>query len=75
MDCYDDADFAGLWGQEYSQDPIFGMSRSLFVVTFANFPLLWVLKLQTDIVFSTQHYMYVALFHSVRHINFPEKYY
>ena len=47
VDCYDDADFAGLSGHEYPQDPICVRSRTGFVVTFANCPLLLVSKLQT----------------------------
>ena len=39
VDCYDDADFAGLWGHEDPQDPICARSRTGFVVTFANCPL------------------------------------
>ena len=42
VDCYADADFAGLWGHEDPQDPICAGSRPGFVVTFANFLLLWV---------------------------------
>ena len=42
------------------------MSRTRFVVIFANFPLLWVSKLQTEIALSTIHSEYVALSHSVR---------
>ena len=45
VDCYADADFAGMWGPENPQDPIFDRSRTVFVVTFANCPLLWVSKL------------------------------
>ena len=40
VDCYDDADFAGLWGHENPQDPIFARSRTRFVVTFSIIPLL-----------------------------------
>ena len=36
------------------------------MVTFANCPLLWVSKLQTEIALSTLHSDYVALSHSVR---------
>ena len=36
------------------------------MVTFANCPLLWVSKLQTEISLSTLHSEYVALCHSVR---------
>ena len=66
VDCYADEDFAGLWGHENSQDPICARSRTGFVATFANFPLLWVSKLQTDIALSKLHSEYVALSHSVR---------
>ena len=65
-DCYADADFAGLWGHEDPQDPICARSRTGFVVTFSNFPLLWVSNIQTDISLSTLHSEYVALSHSVR---------
>ena len=40
VDCYADADFAGLWGHEYPQDPICAISRTGFVVTFDHFTLL-----------------------------------
>ena len=47
MDCYADADFVGLWGHEINQDPICARSRTVFVVNFANFPLLWESKIKT----------------------------
>ena len=45
MDCYDYADFMGLWGHENNQDHIYDKSRNVFVVKFSNCPLLWVLKI------------------------------
>ena len=39
VDCYADADFAGLWVHEDPQDTIYARSRTVFVVTFANYPL------------------------------------
>ena len=66
VDCYAAADFAGLRGNENPQEPICARSRTGFVVTFANFTLLWVSKLQTEISVSTLHSEYVALPHSVR---------
>ena len=66
VNCYTDADFAGLWVYEDPQDPICARSRTGFVVTFGNFPLLRVSKLQTDIALSTIHSEYVALSHYVR---------
>ena len=64
--CYADADFAGLWGHENTKDPICDRSRTGFVLTFDNCPLLWVSKLQAEIALYTLHYNYVALSHSVR---------
>ena len=58
--CYVDADFAGLWGHADPQDPICARSRTGFVVFFANCPILWVSKLQTEISLSTLHSEYVA---------------
>ena len=66
MDCYADADFDGLWVHENTQDPIYTRSRTGFVVTVANYPLLWVSKIQTYIFLSTIHSEYVALSYSVR---------
>ena len=45
VDYYADADFAGLWGHKDPQDPICARSRTGFVVTFDNCPLLWVSKI------------------------------
>ena len=65
VDCYAGANFAGLWGHEDPHDPIFDRSRTGFVVTFANCPLLWVSKIHTDIDLSTLCSEYRALSHSV----------
>ena len=64
--CYADVYFARLWGHEDPQDPIFARSRTGFVVSFSNCPLLWVSKIQTEIALSTLHSEYVALSYSVR---------
>ena len=66
VDCYADAYFVGLWGHEDPQYPICARNRTGFVVTFANCPLLWMSKLQTEIALSTLHSDYMALSHSVR---------
>ena len=61
VDCYADADFAGLWGHENTQDPICSRSITGSVVTFSNCPLLWVSKLHTYIALSTLNSEYVEL--------------
>ena len=45
VDCYADADFAGLWRHENTQEPICARSRTGFVVNVYNFPLLLMSKL------------------------------
>ena len=59
VDFYVDEDFAGLWRHEDPQDSICARSRTGFVITFSNCPLLWVSKLQTEISLSTLHSEYV----------------
>ena len=53
LDCYVDADFAGLYGVEDAQDPISVKSRTGYCLTLGNCPLIWVSKLQTEVALST----------------------
>lgn len=61
VDCYPDADFAGLWGYEDPQDPHCARSRTGFVITLAGCPIVWKSSLQTEIALSTMEAEYVAL--------------
>ena len=61
IDCYPDSDFAGLWKYEDSHDPHCVRSRTGYVITLANCPILWSSKLQTEIALSTMEAEYVAL--------------
>ena len=66
VDCYVDANFAGLWGAEDPQAPVCIKSRMGYVVTIANCPLRWVSKLQSEHALSILHAEYVALSQSLR---------
>ena len=66
VDCYVDADFAGLWGVEHDQDPVSVKSRTGYLIKFMGCPLLWVSKLQTQIALSTMESEYIALSQSMR---------
>jgi hypothetical protein len=68
LDCFVDADFAGLWGQEDDQDPVCAKSRTGFLITFAGCPLLWGSKLQHEISLSTMEAEYVALSYAMRQL-------
>jgi hypothetical protein len=68
LDCYVDADFAGLWTLPLSHDPISVKSRTGYVITFASCPPLWSSKLQTEIALSTTKAEYIALSQAMRDI-------
>jgi Reverse transcriptase (RNA-dependent DNA polymerase) len=68
VDCYCDADFAGLWNKEDHRDPVSAKSRTGYVIMFAGCPVVWVSKLQTEIALSTMEAEYVALSHSLRQL-------
>jgi hypothetical protein len=68
IDCYVDADFAGLWKREDDQDPMCAKSRTGFVFTIAGCPLIWVSKMQTEIALSTMESEYVALSQAMREL-------
>jgi len=61
IDCYADADFAGLFKSENPVDPHSVKSRSGYVIFVANCPILWASKLQGCIALSTMEAEYVAL--------------
>ena len=68
LDCYVDADFAGLWNYENDQDPVCVKSRSGFVMTLGGCPIQWSSKLQTEIALSTTEAEYIALSQAMREL-------
>jgi len=48
IDAYLDADFAGMYGHEEHTDPACAKSQTGFVITFADCPVFWQSKLQTE---------------------------
>ena len=66
VDCYVDADFAGLWNSENDQDPMYVKYCTGFLIMFMGCPLTWVSKLQTQIALSTMESEYIALSQSIR---------
>ena len=70
VDCYPDADFAGLWTRDDKHDPHCVCSCTGYVICLANFPVLLKSKLQTKIALSRMEAEYVALSTSCRDL-FP----
>jgi hypothetical protein len=61
VNCFVDADFAGLWGLEYDKDPVSVKSCTGYILMFMGCPLLWASKLQTQIALSTMEAEYIVL--------------
>ena len=68
LDCYVDADFAGLWNVEHYQDPTCAKSRTGYVILLGGCPLTWTSKLQTEISLSTMESEFVSLSLSLREL-------
>jgi hypothetical protein len=61
IDAYPDADFAGMYGHEDHTDPACTKSRTGFIITFAECPVFWQMKLQTETALSMMEAEMIAL--------------
>jgi hypothetical protein len=66
LDCYVDADFAGLYMRDPSDSPTSVKSRTGYVIMLGNVPLIWRSQLQSSISLCTQEAEYHALSQSMR---------
>lgn len=66
LDCYVDADFCGVFNMEDGHDPRSVRSRTGFVITLGDVPVLWKSKLQPQIALSTMESEYIALSTAMR---------
>jgi hypothetical protein len=68
LEMFCDADFAGLWTVENSDDPVCVKSRTGIILTLGGIPIQWSSKLQSEIATSTMHAEYVALSQGMREL-------
>jgi histone deacetylase 1/2 len=69
FECFVDSSHAGDWRQQSAMDdPSTARSRTGYVINFANCPLIWASKLQTEIALSTTEAEYIALSTASREI-------
>jgi hypothetical protein len=61
VDCYSDADFAGLYGYEDPQDPHCVGSRTGYIILAFGCPIVWQSLLETEIAVSSMESEYVSL--------------
>ena len=66
IDCFVDADFAGLYSYEDPSKPSSVKSRTGYVIKYANCPVIWKSKLQDYISLSTPEAEYYALSEAMR---------
>ena len=66
LDCYADADFAGLFSSSDPNDPKSVKSRSGFVITLGGIPVSWASRLQTETALSTMEAEYISLSQALR---------
>lgn len=66
LDCYADADFAGLFSTSDPDDPKSVKSRSGFVITLGRIPVSWGSKLQSETALSTMEAEYISLSQALR---------
>ena len=68
LDCFVDANFAGGFNHEMSDDRSFVLSRTGYSITYSGCPLLCVSKMQTEIALSTTEAEYIALSQSMHNL-------
>lgn len=68
VDCFVDADFAGMWPYEDKNDPTCVKSRTGFVICLSDCPIVWSSKLQQMIATSTMEAEYNALSVAMRDV-------
>ena len=61
INCFVDADFAGLWSYKDLNYLVCVRSRTGYVILFCGIPIIWKIKLQTEMTLSTMEVEYVAL--------------
>jgi hypothetical protein len=66
LDCFVDADFAGLFKRDPDHEPSSVKSRTGYIIKLAGCPLIWKSQLQTSIALSTGESEYSALSQSMR---------
>ena len=66
LDCYVDADFAGLYHRDPDHERSSALSRTGYIIKLSGMPLIWKSQLQTSVALSTGEAEYSALSSSMR---------
>eukprot|EP00957_Ditylum_brightwellii_P001829 141157-Ditylum_brightwellii.AAC.1 len=66
LEVFIDASFAGEWQKSWSEESSSVLSRTGFVIKYANYPIVWMSKLQTEIAMNMTEAEYIILSHAIR---------
>ncbi len=66
IQCFVDANFPNGWNASECEEPPSVYSQTGYVVLYAGCPIIWVAKLQTEVVLSTTKAKYIALSQAMR---------
>ena len=68
LEYYADADFPGAWCREDADQVGLVLSRTGYIIKFANCPTVWVSKIKTEIDLLTTEAEYISLSQSMRYL-------
>ena len=68
IECYLDADFTGGWDQEEVKDTGLVLSRTGYLISYTNCPIIWLIQIQMEILLSTTEEKYIALYQAMRYV-------
>ena len=68
LQCYVDADFAGAFDKTVSDDHKCAHSKRGNIIKYANYPILWMSTLQSEISLSTEESEHIALSTALRNV-------
>eukprot|EP00957_Ditylum_brightwellii_P212392 15367214-Ditylum_brightwellii.AAC.1 len=68
LDSFVDTNFAGLWGCEDDQDHNCVKSCIGFVLNLGSTPILWILKLQSEVPYFMMEAEYIACVYSMKEL-------
>ena len=68
FECHVDADWAGNWHKDFSDDPSTALSRTGFVISYAGCPIIWKSCMQGLVALSTCESEYIALSTALREV-------
>eukprot|EP00957_Ditylum_brightwellii_P029997 2270344-Ditylum_brightwellii.AAC.1 len=66
LEVFVDVSFAGDWQHAWSGESSSVLQRTGFIIKYANCPIVWTSKSQTEIALSTTEAKYIAMSHTMR---------